>query len=415
MNKDLYSFIRELPVIDTHEHLPSEQEFNSMTDIDFFDLLTPYVVDVIDSAAIDPVVWQRVSDKREPLSLRWELFEPWYALIKHTTYMQAVFESCAYHFGIDRLDAETVEVVTKRMRKENTPGLYDRLWKKMNIEEVHTYHLFNTADQFHSTPVSYIPTVSQFCPLNLGDIERIASDGGCTVQSFEDFETMMDNCYRQYSELPVKAYKFGNGYARVLDIGPCDRVAAASIFSQMLGGKSFSWEEVKPLDDYIVHYWVEKAKEQDIPIVFHVALHAWNRNDPRFCHAEVLTDLVRTYPEVQFVILHSGIPFTKEALLLCRYYPNVHLNMTWMHIISRRLSKEAMTDYLEFLPLNKITAFGGDYGNPFLIAGHLNIARENVAQVLSESIQQGVCTLEEAKGIARMWFYENPKRLFAKC
>lgn len=414
MNQQLLDYIKGLPVIDTHEHLPSEQEFNAMKDIDFFDLLTPYVVDVIDSAAIDPVVWQRVSDKREPLSIRWELFEPWYALIKHTTYMQAVTASCAYHFGIDRLDATTVEVITRRMRKENTPGLYERIWKKMNVEEVHTYHLFNTADQFDRTPVSYIPTVSQFCPLNLGDIQRIAADGGCTVRSFEDFEAMLDRFYRQYSDLSVKAYKFGNAYARTLDIGPCDRAAAQSLFSRMLGKESFSWEEVKPLDDYIVHYWTGRAREQGIPIVFHVALHAWNRNDPRFCHAEVLTDFVRSYPEVQIVLLHSGIPYTKEALLLARYYPNVHLNMTWMHIISRRLSIEAMEDYLEFLPLNKITAFGGDYGNPFLVAGHLEIARENVAEFLSESIRKGCCTLEEAKRIAYMWFYENPKRLFAK-
>lgn len=338
----------------------------------------------------------------------------WYELIRYTTYMQAVMKSCQFHFSVTELSAETVEYISQELKVQNTPGVYQRLWDKMHLQEVHTYHLFHTGPQFASTPVRFIPTVSQFCPLNRDDVHRIASESSCEIGSFDEFLAMMEHMYAAYAAAGVKAFKFGNAYARRLDIGGCDRQAAEEIFERIISGEEFSWETVKPLDDYIVHMGAQKAKEQQVPIVFHIALHAWNRNDPRFCHAEDLTDFIRMYPDVQIVILHSGIPYTKEALLLARYYPNVHVNMTWMHIISRRMSIEAMRDYIEFLPTSKVTAFGGDYGNPFLIAGHLMIAKENTAAVFASLIQEGLCSLEEAKRIAMQWFYENPKRLFAK-
>jgi hypothetical protein len=79
---------------------------------------------------------------------------------------------------------------------------------------------------------------------------------------------------------------------------------------------------------------------------------------------------------------------------------------------SQRGDSAALDDFLDAVPYNKISAFGGDFCLADGVYGHLLIARENVAKVLAKKVCDGVFDIAEAKHIASRLFYDNPKALF---
>jgi len=64
------------------------------------------------------------------------------------------------------------------------------------------------------------------------------------------------------------------------------------------------------------------------------------------------------------------------------------------------------------IDIDDISAFGGDYKYIDGIYGHLMLAKQNVAKALSIKIGEGLFGFDEAKRIARMFFYNNPKKIF---
>ena len=86
--------------------------------------------------------------------------------------------------------------------------------------------------------------------------------------------------------------------------------------------------------------------------------------------------------------------------------------MCWAHIISPNASVNALLEWIDTVPLNKVSAFGGDYLFVDGVFGHQYLARENVARSLSIKVSQGLFDIDKAKEIARMLFYSNPLKIF---
>jgi len=75
-------------------------------------------------------------------------------------------------------------------------------------------------------------------------------------------------------------------------------------------------------------------------------------------------------------------------------------------------SVSALDDFLDAIPYNKISAFGGDYLFVDGVYGHLYISRLNVSRVLAGKISRGVFGESKALEIAKALYYDNPKRIF---
>jgi hypothetical protein len=77
------------------------------------------------------------------------------------------------------------------------------------------------------------------------------------------------------------------------------------------------------------------------------------------------------------------------------------------------MTRSLLGEWIDMVPVNKIIAFGGDYCNPVeKCYGHLTMARENLAHVLAERIDEGLMDKDDAVAIARQWFYETPRALY---
>mgnify|MGYP001082266939 CR=1 FL=1 len=72
-----------------------------------------------------------------------------------------------------------------------------------------------------------------------------------------------------------------------------------------------------------------------------------------------------------------------------------------------------LDEMLDMVPMNKIIAFGGDYiWSVENVYGHLQMARQSLADVLSARIVKGKLNTEDAKYILKRWFYDNPAEFY---
>ena len=127
---------------------------------------------------------------------------------------------------------------------------------------------------------------------------------------------------------------------------------------------------------------------------------------------ELLLNLFLEYPDVKFDIFHISYPYQHSLTALAKNFPNVYKDMRWAHIISPNASVNSLLEWFDTVPINKISTFGGDYMLLDGVYGHLTIAKENVARVLSLKTEQGLFDIDNAKDIAKMLFYDNPLKLF---
>jgi predicted TIM-barrel fold metal-dependent hydrolase len=130
------------------------------------------------------------------------------------------------------------------------------------------------------------------------------------------------------------------------------------------------------------------------------------RSDP-----SLMINLFLEYPDINFDIFHIGYPYQAVLSALGKMYPNVFIDMCWAHIISPSASINALDDFLDAIPYNKISAFGGDYCFVDGIYGHLMISRQNVSRTLEAKIKRGVFNVDKALEIAKALYYDNPKRI----
>jgi hypothetical protein len=86
--------------------------------------------------------------------------------------------------------------------------------------------------------------------------------------------------------------------------------------------------------------------------------------------------------------------------------------MSWIHIISPIGVRTALREWLRLTPYNKIIAFGDDVQHVEVVYGHLKMARENVAVVLAEMIEEGFLSTTTALEVARALFHDNPLALY---
>ena len=162
----------------------------------------------------------------------------------------------------------------------------------------------------------------------------------------------------------------------------------------------------------MMHYILELANQRQLAYQFHTGLQEGFGNHISWSDPTLMTNLFITYPDVRFDLFHISYPFQQKLAALAKNFANVTIDMCWAHIISPQASIAALTEYLDAIPFNKISAFGGDYLFVDGVYGHQYLARENVSKALAIKVNEGLFDLDRAKEIAHYLFCENPARIF---
>ena len=161
-----------------------------------------------------------------------------------------------------------------------------------------------------------------------------------------------------------------------------------------------------------MHHVLRLANQRGLTYQFHTGLQEGNGNLIANSNPELLSNLFLQYPDVRFDLFHIGYPYEHVLSALAKNYANVYIDMCWAHIISPEASVRAMVEWIDSVPLSKISAFGGDYCFIDAVYGHQQLAREDVSKALAIKVNAGLFDVDKACEIAQLWFYENPLRIF---
>jgi predicted TIM-barrel fold metal-dependent hydrolase len=211
------------------------------------------------------------------------------------------------------------------------------------------------------------------------------------------------------------AAKIFSSYYRTLQFDKTSADAAKKVFKTLVNGEEdfeLSMKEAKPLQDYMLFRLLDLARKYDKPVAIHTGIQAGKGKIIGDSDPTLLTNLFIDYPDVKFVLYHGSYPYGGEVSALAKNYRNVYIDMNWVYMISPTYSERYFNEWLEMVPVSRITAFGGDCMAVENVYSELKSAKRIISKALINKVRDGYITEHEAMVIAKMIFHDNAAKLY---
>ncbi|OPZ84956.1 MAG: glucuronate isomerase [bacterium ADurb.Bin429] len=413
----LMETLEALEIVDSHEHLPSEAARVAQTP-DFSLFFSHYCYSDLLSAGMPKADARRfIFDSASSVEEKWALVSPYYSAIADGSYARAAHLAMERFYGISRLESlADAEALTRAIRANNTPGLYRRVLKEAcRIRLSLNFGNLDDDPEFFA-PVIFVNPVVETQP---AAFEALEAHSGVPCTSLDRYIEALRGLLRSYHARGMKGLKHSLAYMRDLHFAPVTHADAEAMFNR-LTEEGYGWrdavlgyQERRPLQDYLVHRLCEIAAELDVPFVMHTGMQAHDRHRADDARPGHLWNLPLRFTATRFVLLHAGFPWLEDAAMLAKQYPNVYLDLAWVHLMSPEIAVRELRAIVDLVPMNKVIGFGGDYCVVEKIYGHLILARRNLARVFAEKVAAGDLTLPRAEAWLRAMLRENPAHLYA--
>lgn len=423
--EDIEQFVGGLELIDTHEHLPPREELRDRETDVLKEYLTHYFNRDLISAGLSRADYELAIRHDLPLRRRWQLLEPYWEIARFTGYGRALDIAVKGLYGMDRVCGATLEQLNERFVDSLQPGHYDLiLHRKAKIRTClldNSNQLDLQTENLSADPVFFRPVyrLDKFIlPRQLSDVKEVERELNTDVGSLQDWQDACLQTLDMAVDHGMVALKCGLAYERSLSFERATQAEAERCFNSVLQRRHLpewviaSVETDKAFQDYMMHFVLSLANRRRLPFQFHTGLQEGSGNCILNSNPALLSNLFLEYPQVRFDLFHMGYPYQQLLSALSKNFPNVFIDMCWAHIISPEASVRALEEWLDAVPYNKISAFGGDYRIIDAVYGHQILARLNVSRALSRKVQQGCFDLDTAKAIARRLFLDNPAAIF---
>ena len=424
--QEIREYLQTISVIDTHEHLPLN-EHRRNTDTDFIlEYFSQYILSDFVSCGLNKAELKKLRDRSVSLMDRWKIIEQYWTACKYTGYGRCIRETVKLLYGADDITANNVEALNAKFLAGLKPGRFREILKdRCNIKTAllnnsESYDYFELLDREFFSPVYSLDCM--ITPNGIKMFEILYEKTGIKVLSFRSW---LDACKCELENIctkNTKIFKTAISYIRSLYFGEQDYTSAESEFNsafrQVSNRPTFfadldnAFACTEKFQNYMVHFVLEILSRFEAVLQVHTGMHEGNWNIVGNSDPTLLTNLINRYADIKFDLFHIGYPYQNKLIVLAKNYPNVFVNMCWAHIISPNASIDTLSELIDAVPANKVCAFGGDFSTVEQIAGHLNMAKDNVAKALSLKTDDKVFDTETAKEIANRLFFFNPCQLY---
>jgi hypothetical protein len=407
-------FINDMTVVDTHEHLLSLTRLKQRTTLDFMLLLHHYSADDIKSAGLPSKTFAKLLKDSLTVKEKWEILRPFWEGSQNTAYNRAALLAADKLFGINDINESTVESLSERINKAyQTDWVSHVINDKCKIE----YLIQDSDDRsFGTKGFRYAVRFDNFIFINSKQqITSIAKRQNITIATLDDLIKALGSAFDDAKQKGLVAIKSGLAYNRILKYENTSRGNAAKVFEDLMSspdGTSFTFADVKPLQDFMMHRVLDLARDNKLPVMIHTGLHTGNGNIIENSKPTHLVNLIMEYPTVNFVLMHGSYPYGGELTTIAKYFPNAYIDMCWLYVISPSYSERYLHEWIETVPASKIMGFGGDYLNIENAFSHLVFGKQVIARVLTDKVKDGYLSESEAKNIARMILHDNAVKLY---
>lgn len=421
MDRQIRDRVEQTRFIDTHEHLIEESQrlrfapWPRQPCDDWAYLLFHYFSSDLASAGMSAADLERFLAPGEASEVKWRLAAPHWARTKHTGYGQAVRRTLRALYGEDDLTDDSVPRIAEKYRDLVRPGFYRTvLAEHARIEHCQVNSLEHIFCQTE-LPDLLRQDIGMPALATPPDPARIAREFGLPVaQTLEEHLSHIDTIFQRCAPKAV-AVKNQCAYSRALRFDPVSRETAAPHFARLAAGEKLSPADQKELEDFLFRHCVGKAREYGLPVKLHTGYYAGHGRMPLERvrqNAGDLCPLLAEFPDTRFVLMHIGYPYQDEYIALAKHYPNVTIDLCWAWIINPAAGVRFVREFLLAAPANKLLTFGGDYVSVEPIVGHAQIARQGLAQALSELAEAHWIAREEALELIDPLMHGNARALF---
>jgi hypothetical protein len=412
--ESLLEYMQGLDVYDCHTHIRPEA-WRLKWPVDAMTLIATYpIIDAISSQG--PVLkndsgeylnHQYFTNAKIPLEERWKHFEPLLENARFGSFFRASKIALREIYGFDELNSRNVHEVSNRIRESNQPGFYHEILSrrcriKKSLVQCSGTHMDDLAPRPLLTPIYSGPTCYKhnFSPF----VETLNKKYEIRITRLDEYLEALSRHLREKKDqgtVGLKVYSWD----KWLYLNP-DPAGAEREFAEMLAGAPGQ----PLLEATVKDHLFRLAAEMDWTISMH---GGGSYMDFRLYEPRRIIDVITRHPDTRFDIFHLGIPFTSEIVGLAKQYPNTTLNLNWAYALSESITRSAIHEIIETVPVNKVIAYGSDVMEDIEAAyGHLVMTREVIAEALAERIERGRLDMEGARRIAKLWFHDNPERIY---
>lgn len=425
VNEEIAALINATPFVDTHEHLWEESarvqgvRQGADSDLpapDIGILFSHYTNSDLIVSGMPPDDMDRVTDYGLSPKEKWKLLAPYYERIRHTGYARFVRESVRRLFGVDDLREENVEEISDKLRKAIQPGYYRVVIRDFaNVEYAQVNNLQTPVFMQTETPELLAQDISTV-PLSSGlNVKSVTKALNREAGTLKEWHALIDWCFDTYGPRAI-ATKNQSAYARGLDFEPVSAEDAAPLFARHVQDPHrLSPAETKALQDHLFHYCVRKATEYKLPVKLHTGYFAGHGGMPLHrvrANAGDVCALLHAHPGARFDFFHIDYPYQDEMIALAKHYPNAWVDMCWTWIINPAACVRFVKEFIMAAPANKLFTFGGDVLPVELVPGHAAVARQGLAQAITELVEEKWVSSGEVEPLVRRLMYGNAHELF---
>lgn len=418
--------IEETPFVDTHEHLIEESTRLNSTghgddgpscQRDFSVLFSHYADSDLASAGMSASDFSILFDPDVAPKDKWKVVEPYYQRTRHTGYMLSVRESLQRLTGDDDLRAENVDRISQAIADRIKPGFYRETlvdlagleYCQVNSKEGKPFCVTEQPELL-AQDLSFVSLATDL------KVDALAEKSGIEVRSLADWHQVIQWAFATYGPRAI-AVKNQSAYQRRLNYEDVSEAEVAPLFERYLSsGGALSGRERKAIQDHCFHVCLREAVQYKLPIKLHTGYYAGHGRMPLKRVSRNLSDLcpvLMAHPDAEFVIMHIAYPYQDEAIALAKHYPNVTIDLCWAWIINPSASVRFVKEFLMAAPSSKLLTFGGDYVTVEMVPGHAAIARQGLAQALSELVDEGWIRSADVDDLIEALMRGNAHRIFS--
>lgn len=403
--QSLYDQLVALPTVDAHEHLHAE-EMRLARKVDIFLLFYQYIAAQLICAGMPEEQVHALEDGDVPLDRKWETLAPYLDFVRDNAISRPPFEALKRFFDEENLTKDNYERLTERMRANNTPGLFERCLKDAcNIVLV----LNQNRTMWQTDLFKPILFETDFIGGNdRASFETVAQEAEESLPpTLAGFVALMEKrlqTRRNEGMIGVKSI----GFERV-----AVEVTEANLAYRHMATGHADGKDIRALSHYLRDRMWDACGRIGLVAVVHTGVWAGNYADHATIRPTNVLPMALAHRGTRFDLYHAGTPWPADAGMVARASHNIWLNLCWSHLISPTQAAEALDLWLDYVPINRVFAFGGDYWwNVENVYGVLMQCREIVAKVLARRVADGRLTEERALWIARRWFHDNPRETY---
>ena len=420
-----------IDIINTHEHTDREEVRNKKK-LDFFYLFPLiYISSDLLKCGLKDKDFFRMEQEDVSFEEKWNNFIKYWPLVENTTYARVVKIMLKDLFGVSVMNKENAIKVGEVLRSTNKNGYYKKILKdKCNIKtnildlgeiDSNQYRAISLVDRELFSPVMKF---DNFINVNSAEVlSEIEESDDTSIHSFKDYENIFEKRFNYLLKNKAIGIKIAISYFRTLKIEKFSTHEAEKAFNEVLKTRfdtimrdhifeAVPAKEIKPFQDYILYKLFNLAEKHNLPVQIHTGFLEGAGKYINYSNPELLLPILMEFKKINFDIFHLSWPYTDNLIAIAKMFRNVFIDFCWNHIVSEKLSQDALEICLQVLPMTKIFGFGGDYTIVEGTYAHLKIAKENISTVLAKMVVINRIDIKSAYRIADMILSQNISRIY---